>query len=457
MAGCSTRRRSADPILRGAPDAAPLVALRLQRRAGAAKAAAQRGTGETTGSPAMAVTTEPASAPFQLSMLIYDRRYRSITIQVAALIGVIAAFAWLAWNTKTNLELLGKDFDFSFLGNRAGFDINQTPIPYSSDSSYGRAAMVGLINTLLVAFFGCILATVIGVLVGVLRLSKNWLTAVLMSVYVESLRNVPAVIWIFLLFLSLTLATPAPNAFRGENPTASMWLNDSIAITNRGTYIPRLVFEPAAWGLLAVFVASVIAIVVIRRRARLKQEQTGAQTPVFWIGLGLLIVPQVIAYFLLGQPVSLSYPELRGFNFQGGFQLGNSFVALWFALSLYTGAFIAENVRAGIMAISKGQTEAAYSLGLKPGRTMNLVILPQALRVIIPPLISQYLNLTKNTSLGIAASYMDLSKIVGGITLNQTGKALECVLLMMAIYLTISLLISAGMNWYNKSTKLKER
>jgi general L-amino acid transport system permease protein len=405
----------------------------------------------------MAVLADPPKASFRLSQLIYDTRYRSLTIQVVALIGFLMLISWLVSNTVHNLEALGKDFNFRFLWMRSGYDINQRPIEYDSNSTHFRAALVGLTNTLIVAGLGCVLATVIGVFVGVLRLSRNWLTARLMTVYVEGLRNVPVVLWILALYAVLTQSTPAPNDFRGDNPTASMLLDNSMAITNRGTYVPEPVFGPGSFWMGIVLVLSIVGIVVFRRQARKRQEATGQTLPTGWITLALLVLPTLLVYFLLGDPISMDYPELKGFNFKGGFKIENSLIALWIALSLYTGAFIAENVRAGVMAISRGQTEAAYALGLRPGRTMSLVILPQALRVIIPPLISQFLNLTKNTSLGIAVSYMDLRSTLGGITLNQTGRELEAMLLMMLIYLIISLIISSIMNFYNSSVKLKER
>ena len=407
--------------------------------------------------PAMSTMADPAKDQFRLSQLIYDTRYRSMTIQVVAFIGFVAAFAWLINNTVNNLEALGKDFNFGFLGVRAGYDINQRLIEYSSDSTHLRATIVGLLNTLLVAFLGCILATVIGVVAGVLRLSKNWLTAKLMTVYIESFRNVPVLLWIIAFFAVLTESTPAPRAFRGDDATASMILGDSVAITNRGTYIPSPVWGDGSMVVVAVFILSLIGIWWFGRYARARQDATGDILPTFWIKLGIFFVPSLIVYFIMGMPITLNYPELKGFNFTGGLHLRNSLIALWLALSIYTGSFIAENVRAGILAISKGQTEAAYALGLRPSRTMNLVILPQALRVIIPPLISQYLNLTKNSSLAIAVGYMDLRSTLGGITLNQTGRELECMLLMMLIYLIVSLLISSAGNFYNSTVKLKER
>lgn len=329
-------------------------------------------------------------------------------------------------------------------------------IEYSNDSTHGRAAIIGILNTLLVAFLGCILATIIGVIAGVLRLSKNWIVARLMTVYVEGFRNVPLLLWILVIFAVMTEATPQPRDFR-EGGDASMILFDSIAITNRGIFIPRPIWGEGSTLLVAVFFASLFAIWAFRRYARKKQEATGQILPVFWISTALFFVPSVIFYFILGGPVTLQLPELGGFNFTGGLQVRNSLIALWFALSLYTGAFIAEIVRSGILAVSRGQTEAAFALGLRPNRTMNLVILPQALRVIIPPLISQYLNLTKNSSLAIAVGYMDVRSTLGGITINQTGRELEGMLLLGVFYLVTSLIISGVMNVYNNAVKLKER
>jgi general L-amino acid transport system permease protein len=404
----------------------------------------------------MASIPDPSSEPFRLGQLIYDRRYRSMTIQVFAFI-MIMAFLWqLGSNTVQNLSALGKDFDFGFLGSRAGYDINQRLIEYSNDSTHGRAAIIGILNTLLVAFLGCILATIIGVIAGVLRLSKNWIVARLMTVYVEGFRNVPLLLWILVIFAVMTEATPQPRDFR-EGGDASMILFDSIAITNRGIFIPRPIWGEGSTLLVAVFFASLFAIWAFRRYARKKQEATGQILPVFWISTALFFVPSVIFYFILGGPVTLQLPELGGFNFTGGLQVRNSLIALWFALSLYTGAFIAEIVRSGILAVSRGQTEAAFALGLRPNRTMNLVILPQALRVIIPPLISQYLNLTKNSSLAIAVGYMDVRSTLGGITINQTGRELEGMLLLGVFYLVTSLIISGVMNVYNNAVKLKER
>lgn len=418
----------------------------------------------------MTTLTDPPKAPFRLSMLIYDTRYRSITIQVVALLGFLIAVGWLVNNTINNLADLGKTFEFGFLETPASYDINQRLIEYTSRDTHLRASFVGLLNTLLVASLGCILATVLGVTIGVLRLSKNWLIARIMTVYVETFRNVPVLLWIVFMMAILTESLPAPKDFRGDNATASMWLDGSVAVTNRGVYIPDPLFSRPLGNisffgafdisiellvLLVALFAGLYGAHVVKKRADKIQEATGDRPTTWYLRLGLVVVPVVIVLVALG--FHLGSPELKGFNFRGGIHMRNSLIALWLALSVYTGAFIAEAVRAGIMAISHGQTEAAAALGLRQNRIMSLVILPQALRVIIPPLISQYLNLTKNTSLAIAVGYMDITGTLGGITMNQTGRELECVLLLMLIYLTISLSISSVMNWYNNSVKLVER
>ncbi|MFN3575729.1 MAG: amino acid ABC transporter permease [Tabrizicola sp.] len=425
----------------------------------------------------MAFASDAPKDGFRLSMLIYDTRYRSYTIQVVVLVLFAMAVAWLLNNTAQNLAARGKEFNFDFLWQRAGYDIGQQLIPYSNDDNHFRALLVGLVNTLVVAFWGCIFATILGVIIGVLRLSNNWLIGRLMTIYVEIFRNVPLLLWILLSYVILSETTPQPRDFRvtdemiaaGQEPAASMILFDTVAVTNRGTNIPAPLFDrslgsiqlgflPVSLNLLA-FIAVIIGSVWANRRllahAKAVQEATGERPVTWWKSLLILFGPVIALKFALG--LHLEIPELKGFNFQGGILVAHSFTALLIALSLYTAAFIAEIVRAGILAISRGQTEAAYALGLRPNRTMSLIILPQALRVIIPPLISQYLNLTKNTSLGIAVSYLDLRGTLGGITLNQTGRELECMLLMMLIYLSISLIISALMNLYNRTVQLKAR
>ncbi len=422
----------------------------------------------------MTTLTDPPKEQFRLSMLLYDTRYRSATIQVIALIGFMLLAAWIINNTISNLEALGKPVEFGFFAEPASYDINQRLLEYTSRDTHLRAAFIGLLNTLVVAVLGCITATILGVVIGVLRLSHNWIVARLMTVYVEMFRNVPVLLWIVFIMAVLIETLPSPRAFKGENPEASMMLGDSVAVTNRGVYIPEFLFSNSlgdihllgassmrfdvSLDLIAILIVLGGAIWVsrwIKHRADHIQEETGDRPVTWWQRLAVVVVPLAILLYLLG--FHLGYPELKGFNFKGGTHMRNSLIALWLALSLYTAAFIAEIVRAGIMAISSGQTEAAAALGLRSNRIMNLVVLPQALRVIIPPLISNYLNLTKNSSLAIAVGYMDITGTLGGITMNQTGRELECVLLLMLVYLCISLTISAVMNWYNESVKLKER
>jgi general L-amino acid transport system permease protein len=409
----------------------------------------------------MSTLSDPPSGPFQFSMLFNDTRYRSYTFQFIALVVLLMCLGYLVSNLLANLRAAGLNISYQFLGESAGYDINQRLIEYDSQSTHWRAAVVGLLNTLLVAVVGCILATILGVTVGVLRLSKNWLVRKVMSIYVEIFRNVPVLIWILVIMAIFIAILPQPRDFRGEDATASM-VFDMFAFTGRGFYSPRPYFT-AEWAtgatgwlvILGLLVASFIGTRVLGKWASKVQEATGDRPTTWYFTLGIWFVPLIIALIVMG--LRWENPALTGFNFQGGIFARNSFIALTFALSIYTAAFIAENVRAGILAISKGQTEAAASLGLRPNRIMNLVILPQAMRVIIPPLISQYLNLTKNSSLAIAVGYMDLTGTLGGITLNQTGRAIEAIMLLMLFYLTVSLLISFFMNIYNNSVKLKER
>ena len=404
----------------------------------------------------MSLSAQADVSEFRLSMLINDKRYRSYTFQFLALMVLICLMAFLGWNLMQNLAAAGLNISYSFLGEPAGYDINQRLIEYNSQSTHWRASVVGVLNTLLVAFLGCLMATIFGVFAGILRLSNNWIVAKIMAVYVEIFRNVPVLIWILIINAVFLAALPQPRAFRGENPEATM-LFDAFAFTGRGIYMPKPILYDGGWIVIVAFILSLIAVLFYRRYARKTLFDHGVILPVLWPSLAILFVPTLAMFFLLGNPIGLEYPALKGFNFKGGIWARGSLLSLWFALSIYTGAFIAENVRAGIQAVSKGQSEAAASLGLRPGRIMNLVILPQALRVIIPPLISNYLNLTKNSSLAIAVGYMDVTGTLGGITLNQTGRAIETVLLLMAFYLIISLGISAIMNVYNHSIKLKGR
>ncbi len=422
----------------------------------------------------MTTLTDPPKESFRLGMLIYDTRYRSMTIQIVAMIGFLILIGWLITNTAANLATLGKEPSFRFLGEPAGYDINQRLLEYNSQSTHLRAAFIGLLNTLVVAVMGCITATFLGVIIGVLRLSKNWIIAKIMTVYVETFRNIPVLMWIVFTMAIMIETMPAPRAFRGENPEATMKLFDSVAVTNRGIYVPEPLFSrglgdihlfgnsslrfDVSIDLIAILVVLFLGLFAsrkIKNRADQIQETSGNRPTTWYLRLGVVVVPLVVVLVALG--FHLGYPELKGFNFKGGTYMRNSLIALWLALSLYTAAFIAEIVRAGILAISHGQTEAAAALGLRPNKIMNLVVLPQAMRVIIPPLIYNYLNLTKNSSLAIAVGYMDLTGTLMGITLNQTGRELETVMLTMLIYLAISLSISVVMNIYNERVKMVER
>ena len=393
---------------------------------------------------------------FQFSMLLNDKRYRSYTFQFFALFILICAMAYLGKNLLENLAAAGLNISYSFLGEPAGYDINQRLIEYNSQSTHLRASIVGVLNTLLVAFLGCIAATFFGVTAGILRLSNNWIVAKLMMIYVEIFRNVPVLIWILIIHSVFLAFLPQPKAFRGENPEATM-LWDAFAFTGRGFYIPKPLFYDGSFIVIVTFILSIVGIFAFRYYARQKLYLEGKLLETRWTSVGIFFIPTLIIYFALGSPIGLEYPELKGFNFKGGIHARGSLISLWFALSIYTGAFIAEVVRAGIQSVDKGQSEAAGALGMRPNFIMNLVILPQALRVIVPPLISFYLNITKNSSLALAVGYMDITGTLGGITLNQTGRAIEAVLLLMLFYLVISLSISAIMNVYNRSIMLKER
>ncbi len=398
----------------------------------------------------MTVTTEAPKASFRIDMLWTDSRYRSTFLQIIALIAVFMVGYYLVNNVKENLAALGKEFSFGFMSGPSSYDINQRLIEYTSRSSHSTAAVVGLLNTLLIAVMGCILATLLGVTAGVLRLSNNWIVSRLMTVYIEGVRNIPVLIQILLLSAVLDETLPHPKK-------AEALLGGFVVPTNRGLYFPMPTFMEGSLYVVLAFIASVCVAIWFGRWATRRQQATGEHLPVIWIKLGIVVGATLLAYLVMGLPIGLEYPELKGFNFKGGLYARTSLVALWLALSIYTGAFIAENVRAGIQAVSKGQTEAAFALGLQPGRTMTMIVLPQALRVIIPPLISQYLNLTKNSSLALAIGYMDVTGTLGGITLNQTGKEFETLMLLMAFYLTISLSISFVMNLYNEQVKLVER
>ena len=381
-----------------------------------------------------------------LNSIWRNEQSRGILIQIFVLAGFFALFSWLISNVISNFAALNKGFGFDFLMLPAGYDINQTLIEYTNRSTHLRAAIVGLLNTFLVAAVGVVLATLLGFLLGVARLSRNWLVSKLAYIYIEFTRNVPVLLHILLWHGIIINTMP--------HPRNALTIGDVLFLTNRGLYVPKPIAETGIWLVWLGFVAALFFSVGFARYACVRQRQSGVKLPVFRVNLAICILLPLLAFFAAGQPISLNFPALKGFNFRGGIQLPPEFVALTFALSIYTAAFIGEIVRAGIIAVDKGQREAAEAIGLRPSQVMNEVILPQARRIIIPPLTSQYLNLTKNSSLAIAIGYMDIVATLGGITLNQTGREMETMLMVMGIYLIISLLISAFMNWYNSRVRL---
>lgn len=386
-------------------------------------------------------------AGFKLSRLLTDERSRGIVIQVSVLLAVALFIAFITFNTITNLKSAGLATGFGFLDDPAFFDINQPLIEYNSQSSFARALLVGFLNTVMVSVLGIIAATFIGVVAGVLRLSSNWLVSRLVTSYVEFVRNVPVLLQIIFWWALLTGLPKVRD---------SLSLGDKAFLNNRGVRVPAPLTEPGFGWVLAALILGVVAAVLITRWARKRQDLTGQIFPTGWTTIGLVIGLPLIVFFALGQPLGWEIPHRTRFNFQGGINITPELIALWLALSTYTGAFIAEIVRAGILSVSRGQSEAAFALGVRPNLTMRKIILPQALRVIIPPLTSQYLNLTKNSSLAIVIGYQDLVSI-GGSILNQSGRSLEIVAIWMAVYLSLSLATSGYMNWYNKRISLVER
>jgi len=365
-------------------------------------------------------------------------------------VGLVGLLAWyLVSNTMENLQRQKIASGFHFLEREAGFEIGDTMIAYSPASTYARAIFVGLLNTLKVAVLGVILSTILGTMIGVGRLSSNWLLARICEWYVEAFRNVPLLLWLFLFYKLISEAFPGP-----RQAISLLW--NTVFLSNRGLYFPVPMADPIhAWMGLA-FLVGIAGAWILHRWARKRQDATGQPFPSILAGFGVALGLPILVWLLGGAPHHMSWPELKGFNFDGGTVIQPEFTALLVGLVLYTSAFVAEIVRSGILALHKGQSEAAAALGLSRGQSMRLVLLPQALRVIVPPMTSQYLNITKNSSLAIAIGYPDLVASIN-VTINQTGQAIENVLLIMAAYLSVSLSISAFMNWYNKRIALRER
>ncbi|AJR09023.1 putative amino acid ABC transporter, permease protein [Photobacterium gaetbulicola Gung47] len=381
--------------------------------------------------------------------LLYNPTFRSVLFQALAAAALCYFVYSIINNALTNLDQRGIATGFGFLSQEAGFGIGLSLIDYDETYSYGRTFFVGLLNTALVSVLGILLATLLGFIIGIARLSSNWLVSRFAAVYIEIFRNVPLLLQIFFWYFAVLQALPSPRN--------SLSFGESVFLNVRGLYFAKPVFGPNAYWIGLALIAAIVSGISYAIYAKKKQKATGQQSPILWVSLSLLVVLPTFSYFASGQPVYLEVPELKGFNFRGGIGIIPELAALLLALSIYTASFIAEIVRAGINAVSHGQTEAALSLGLPQGKTLRLVVIPQALRIIIPPLTSQYLNLTKNSSLAMAIGYPDLVSVFAGTTLNQTGQAIEIIAMTMAVYLALSLFTSLLMNIYNRKVALVER
>lgn len=387
-------------------------------------------------------------APKQ-KLSLSDPKVRAWLFQIITVVAVVSLGWFMFDNVQTNLEHRGITSGFGFLERSAGFGIAQHLIDYTEADSYARVFVIGLLNTLLVSVIGIFLATILGFIIGVARLSPNWMINKLATVYVEVFRNIPPLLQILFWYTAVFLTLPGPRQAHGYF--------DMFFISSRGLNMPSAVAAEGAWAFVISIVLAIVAVVLMTRWANKRFEATGEPFHKFWAGLALLLVIPGLSMLIFGVPVHWEMPELKGFNFVGGWVLIPELISLTLALTVYTAAFIAEIVRSGIKSVSHGQTEAARSLGLRPGPTLRKVIIPQALRVIIPPLTSQYLNLAKNSSLAAAIGYPEMVSLFAGTVLNQTGQAIEVIAITMSVYLAISISISLLMNWYNKRIALIER
>jgi general L-amino acid transport system permease protein len=377
-----------------------------------------------------------------------DPKIRSTAVQVIMLL-VVGFFVYeIVDNTITNLTKRNISTGFAFLNKSAGFDLIQSLVPFTSESSYGQALIAGFLNTLLVSIIGIFLATLLGFIIGIMRLSRNWLVSSIATLYIETIRNVPLLLQMFVWYGVVLKSLPGPRQ--------AINISDMFFLSNRGLNMPDTIFGDSAWLGLAGLAAGIVGAIVLRSWARQRQAATGQLFPYVLSGIAMILALPVLGLLVAGWPITFDYPVLGGFNFSGGTVVIPEFMALLVALSIYTASFIAEIVRAGIQAVSHGQTEAANALGMRSGITTRLVVIPQAMRVIIPPLASQYLNLTKNSSLAVAIGYPDLVA-TGGTVLNQTGQAVEIVMIWMIVYLSLSLITSSFMNWFNARMRLVER
>ncbi|MBN9074447.1 MAG: amino acid ABC transporter permease [Rhizobiales bacterium] len=388
------------------------------------------------------------SVSHSASRLLHNPKVRNTAVQALVVVLFLVVAYEVTSNLITNLRRANIHSGFDFLSARAGFEIDKPLIDYNGNSTYGRALVVGLLNTILVAVAGIILSTIVGFMVGVGRLSRNWLLAKICTVYVETFRNLPPLLVIFFLYIGILQFLPQPRQ--------SVRLPLGVYLNNRGITFPRPIFEDGFGIVLIAVCVAVLASFLAARWARARQAATGKQFHTVWTSVGFLVAVPLLAFLGTGRPIAFDYPTLGTFNLKGGAVIGPEFIALLLALSLYTASYIAEIVRSGILGVPQGQTEASKAMGLSPSATMRLVVLPQAFRIIIPPLTSQYLNLTKNSSLAIAIGYSDLVA-VGGTILNQTGQAVEVITIWMATYLCLSLATSAFMNWFNSKMALVER
>ena len=397
----------------------------------------------------MAVSTSVRPSRAALTGFLYRPEVRQGVYQVLLLAAIAFAAWWVVGNVSENLRRQNIAAGFEFLGRTSGFDVSQSLIEYSNASTYGRAFWVGLLNTLLVAALGIVAATVIGFVVGIGRLSPNWLIARLATVYVEVVRNVPLLLQLFFWYFAVLKNLP--------NPRQSYVFPGGVYFNVRGVYLPAPVLQPGFGAVAIAFGLGLLIAIGLWLWARRHQALTGQRFPVLRAALLAIVGLPLVTYFAAGAPLGLDYPELKGFNFQGGIAILPELMALLLGLSIYTASFIAEIVRAGILGVPKGQTEAAQALGLSTGQTLRLVVIPQAARIIIPPLTSQYLNLTKNSSLAVAIGYPDFVSVFTGTVLNQTGQAVEVILMTMGVFLTLSLITSLFMNWFNRRMALVER
>ena len=377
-----------------------------------------------------------------------EERFRFWAFQIAAVVITAGTFAYLWHNAIVNMERQGIATGFGFLSREAGFEISLALIPYTPADTYGRALLIGLLNTLVVSAIGCVLTTIFGVVLGIARLSSNWLLRKVTLWYVEIFRNTPLLLQLVVWWDLLRYGAPGPRQ--------ALQVLPNIFASNRGVTFPVLTWHEADLWVLAAFMLGILATILVARWAKRRQERTGAQFPTIWVGVGLILLLPLAVFLATGAPLDLDKPVLAGFNFKGGATISPEFAALLFGLVANTSAFVAEIVRSGIQAVSWGQTEAAGALGLRRGLTLRLVVLPQAIRVIIPPMTSEYLSLTKNSSLAVGIGFADFVS-VANTEMNQTGQAIEVILILMAVYLTISLIISAAMNVYNRYMALVER